>query len=157
MKKKLKITAFVLLLLLMGFFRESFFVNINSALYDKYYHENNHLIANLFSFLKNLSYQTIYVAKWFITPVFVLAYWFVQKRFLLVLFGEKKVVRWLSVLYLSLFLLAGIFFMVGWAFGNIEGGYTFSRLFMGLLQSPVPCMILIPVTYLYKKTNTNQS
>jgi hypothetical protein len=156
MNRKIKIISFVLVLLLLGFFRETLFVSINSTLYDKFYNENNHRVVWFLSFLNLLSYQTIYVAKWFITPLFVFVYWFIQRRFLLFLFNEKKFIRWLGILYLSLFLLAGVFYTAGWAFGKIEDGYTFSRLFMGLLQSPVPCMILIPAMYLYRQTNINQ-
>jgi hypothetical protein len=150
MNRKIKIALFVLALLVLGFFRETLFVSINSALYDKFYNENNNRVVWFLSFLNFFSYQTIYVAKWFITPLFVFVYWFIQLRFLLFLFNEKRTVRWLSILYLSLFLLAGVFYMAGWAFGKINDGYTFSRLFMGLLQSPAPCMILIPAMYLYK-------
>jgi hypothetical protein len=156
MNRKIKIALFVLFLLLLGFFRETFFLSINSALYDKFYNENNHRIVWFLSFVNMFSYQTIYVAKWFITPLFTFMYWFIQGRFLFFIFNEKSIVRWLSRLYLSLFLLAGIFFITGWVFGKAYDGYTFSRLFMGLLQSPVPCMILIPAMYLYKQTNINQ-
>jgi hypothetical protein len=139
----------------LGFFRENLFVNINGVLYNKFYNKNAPIIWYL-SFLSNVSYKTIYTAKWFITPFFTLMFWFIQKQFLWVVFNEKKVINWLSVLYLSLFLLAGIFFVVGWALGDINKGYVFSRLFMGLLQSPIACMILIPTAYLYKQTNINQ-
>jgi hypothetical protein len=139
----------------LGFFRENLFVNINDVLYSKLYNEPNPIIWYL-SFFKDASYNTIYIAKWFITPFFAFVFWFVQKRLLLVIFNEKKTTMWLSILYLSLFLLAGIFFVAGWALGDINTGYTFSRLFMGLLQSPVACMILIPTAYLYKQTNINQ-
>ena len=139
----------------LGFFRENLFVNINDVLYSKLYNEPNPIIWYL-SFLNNVSYNTVYIAKWFITPFFAFLFWFVQKELLFVFFNEKKIITWLSVLYLSLFLLAGIFFVAGWALGDIYKGYTFSRLFMGLLQSPVACMILIPTGYLYKKTNINQ-
>ena len=135
---------------MLGFFRETLFISINSALYDKFYNENNNRVVWFLSFLNLFSYQTIYTAKWFITPLFVFMYWFIQRRFLLFLFTEKRIVRWLSILYLSLFLLAGVFFIAGWVFGKINDGYVFSRLFMGLLQSPAPCMILIPAMYLYK-------
>ena len=139
----------------LGFFRENLFVNSNDVLYSKLYNEPNPIIWYL-SFLNNVSYNTVYIAKWFITPFFAFLFWFVQKELLLVFFNEKKIITWLSVLYLSLFLLAGIFFVAGWALGDIYKGYTFSRLFMGLLQSPVACMILIPTGYLYKQTNINQ-
>lgn len=155
MNRKIKIFLLILLLMALGFFRENLFVNINDVLYGKLYNEPNPIIWYL-SFLNNASYNTVYIAKWFITPFFAFLFWFVQMKLLLALFNEKKTTKWLSVLYLSLFLLAGIFFMTGWALGDIYGGYTFSRLFMGLLQSPVACMILIPTAYLYKQTNINQ-
>ena len=109
MKRRVKIFFFVLILLILGFFRETLFVSINSALYDKFYSENNHHIVWFLSFLNLFSYQAIYVAKWFITPLFVFLYWVIQKRFLFFLFNEKMITRWLTILYLSLFLLAGVF------------------------------------------------
>jgi hypothetical protein len=155
MNRKIKIALFILLLMALGFFRDNLFVNVNNLLYNKFYNKNASVIWYL-SFLSNVSYQTMYAAKWFITPLFTLMFWFIQRQFLWVIFNEKKVTNWLSVLYLSLFLLAGIFFVAGWALGDINKGYVFSRLFMGLLQSPVACMILIPTAYLYKQTNINQ-
>ena len=156
MNRKIKVILFVLLLISLGFFRETLFVNINAVLYTKYFNTVDHSGLLLERFIIVFSYNTIYTAKWFITPFFAFVYWFVQKQFLLLLFNEKKTTMWLSILYLSLFLLAGIFLVAGWAFGNLTQGYTFSRLFMGLLQSPAACMILIPVTYLNTKTNSNQ-
>jgi len=155
MNRKIKIILFVILLMTLGFFRENLFVNINDVLYNKLYNKNNPMIWYL-CFLQNASYKAVYTAKWFITPFFAFIYWFIQKQLLITVFNEKKIIRWLSVLYLSLFLLAGIFFVAGWALGDINKGYTFSRLFMGLLESPVACMILIPTMYLYKQTNINQ-
>jgi hypothetical protein len=157
MSRKIKIGLFVLLLIALGFFREMLFVAINAVLYNKYFNTNEHTGLLLEPLITGFSYQTLYIAKWFITPFFAFIFWIVQRNFLLFLFREKKAANWLSILYLSLFLLAGIFFTAGWAFGNITQGYTFSRLFMGLLQSPAPCMILIPVMYLYAKTNINQN
>ena len=155
MNRKIKIIAFVLLLAALGFFRENLFVNINNVLYNKLYNGNNPVVWYLV-FLNNVSYNVVYAVKWVITPFFAFIFWFAQKQFLNLLFNEKKITGWLSILYLSLFLLAGVFFVAGWALGDINKGYTFSRLFMGLLQSPVACMILIPTAYLYKQTNINQ-
>jgi len=155
MSKKIKIALFILLLMALGFFRENLFVNINDVLYSKRYNEPNPIIWYL-SFLRNTSYMSVYIAKWFITLFFAFVFWAIQRKLLLIIFNEKKIITWLSVLYLSLFLLAGIFFVAGWALGDINKGYTFSRLFMGLLESPVACMILIPTAYLYKQTNINQ-
>ena len=152
MNKKSKILLLVLLLMIFGFFRENLFINVNNALFNKIYNRNNHVVWYL-SFLKSVSYYTVYAAKWFITPFFAWLFWALQKQLLTTLFNEKKITDWLGILYLSLFLLAGIFFVAGWILGHLEKGYYFSRLFMGLLQSPVACMILIPTAYLYKQTN----
>ena len=153
MNRKLVISLFVIALLALGFFREMFFININSVLYNKYFQPTDeaHIYHPAFSFLTYFSYKTLYISKWFITLAFVALFWLIQKKFIFYLFDEKKAVFWLGMLYLSLLLLAGISFGAGWLFGNLEQGYRFSRIFMGLLQSPVPCMMLIPLTYFYKK------
>src|ERR1035437_3862975 len=103
MNIKFKITLFVILLLCLGFFREHLFVSINAILYNKYFNPTGydvHTIPPAFRFLNAFSYQTLYVAKWFITPLFVCFFWFVQKKFLRLLFHEKKTSSWLGVLYL---------------------------------------------------------
>ncbi|MEO8760670.1 MAG: hypothetical protein ABI388_05660, partial [Bacteroidia bacterium] len=129
MNRKIKIALFIIVLIFLGFLRENLFFTINAVLYNKYFSSTDHLGYALEPFIALFSYNTIYIAKWFITPFFAFVYWFTQKQFLLFIFHEKKTTIWLSMLYLSLFLLAGIFFVAGWAFGNITAGYTFSRLF----------------------------
>ena len=157
MSKKFKIVLFVISLVCLGFFRENFFVSLNGVMYNKYFNPptyDTHVIRPAFRFLNFFSYYTLYTAKWFITPLFACLFWFVQKKFLWFLFHEKKTTLWLSVLYLSLFLLAGISFCTGWLIGHLNDGYRFSRIFMGLIESPAPCMILIPLTYFYKNYKT---
>ena len=151
MNKNLKIVGFILSLITLGFLREYLFVSINSTLYYKYTNEFNphpFVIEKYFSYF---SYNTLYIAKWFITPLSAFIFWLTQRKFLFFLFANKKPIQWLNFLYVVLFVLAGLFFVAGWAVGNLTQGYTFSRLFMGLLQSPVACMILIPIMHLYKK------
>jgi len=71
MNRTIKISFFVLALLALGFFRETLFVSINSILYDKFYKENHHHVVWFLFFVNALSYQTVYIAKWVITPLFV--------------------------------------------------------------------------------------
>jgi hypothetical protein len=153
LKRKIKIAAFVLLLVVLGFLREYLFVAINSTLYFKYVNEINLHPFAIEKYLGFFSYSTLYTAKWFITPLSAFVFWLVQKQFLFFLFADKKPLQWLNALYALLFILAALFFAAGWALGNVTQGYTFSRLFMGLLQSPVACMILIPLMYLHKNKN----
>lgn len=159
MSRKLKISGFIACLLLLGFFREALFVNINADLYYKRYQpgEETAQITGFYSFLIGFSYWGLYTAKWFITLGMVALFWFLQKKFIAFLFDEKKALIWLSMLYLSLLLLAGISFGTGWLFGNLTQGYRFSRIFMGLLQSPAPCMLLIPLTFFYKQNQTQDN
>jgi len=156
MPRKLSITAFIVALLLLGLLRESFFMNLNALLYYKYYGTppGETPGAGTYGFLNAFSYNTLYASKWFVTLAFVALFWFIQKKFIGFLFAEKKAGFWLGMLYLSLLLLAGISFGTGWLTGYLNQGYRFSRIFMGLLQSPVPCMLIIPLAYFYKKTNT---
>lgn len=132
--------------------RESLFLNINAVLYNKYYPDAGaHGPAQAYAFLEQFSYLSLYRSKWLITLLIVAAYWLLQRLLLATAFREKKALSWLGMLYLSLLLLAAISYGAGWITGNLETGYRFSRIFMGLLQSPVPAMILIPIAYFYKQ------
>lgn len=157
MSRKLRILLIVLVLLFLGFLKEYVFVGINMVLFSKYYSapvEDGEPIRPAFMFLTAFSYNTIYTLKWLITPAFIGLFWFLQKKLLTIIFAEKKTSYWLGVMYLSLLLLAGISFFTGWAIGYIHEGYRFSRIFVGLAESPVPGMILIPLVYFYKNYNT---
>src|SRR5437868_5374268 len=104
MNKKLKIALYISLFVFVGFFRESLFVNLNGIMYNKYFNPpsfDTHFIQPAFRFLNFFPYYTLYTAKWFITPLFALLFWFMQKKFLWFLFNEKKTILWLGVLYLS--------------------------------------------------------
>ncbi|MGZ3865704.1 MAG: hypothetical protein ACXVOH_07820 [Bacteroidia bacterium] len=156
MSRKYKIAALVIPLMLLGFLKEYLFTGMNAQLYNKFYDPDEkykNIINPPFTLLDSLSYWNIYTIKWCITPVFIFLFWFLQKKLMTLLFTEKKAVRWLGFMYLSLLLLAGISFFTGWAVGYIEDGYRFSRIFVGLAESPVPCMVLIPLTYFYKNYN----
>lgn len=157
MSRKFKIFLLVALLMFLGFLREYIFVGINAVLYNKYFNTNEYDILSegyLMRFLEPFSYRTLYISKWFITLLFVFLFWFVQKKFIGFLFPKKKPNHWLGMLYLSLLLLAGISFGTGYLIGHINEGYRFSRIFIGLAESPVPCMILIPLIYFYNNYNT---
>lgn len=134
-------------------FRESLFLNLNAVLYNKYYPDAGaHGPSESYAFLEQFSYQSLYNSKWVLTLLIVAAFWFLQRMLLAAIYAEKKPLSWLGMLYLSLLLLAAISYGAGWITGNLEPGYRFSRIFMGLLQSPVPSMILIPIAYFYKQT-----
>lgn len=140
----------VVLFICLGFLREYIFVNVNVVLYNKL-HNESYPVPYTILFFNRFDYYTVYAMKWGLTSVFALLFFFAQRYTLKILFPEKIIVKWLFYFYLILLLLSVIAFGAGYLSGNTEGGYRFSRMFMGILQSPVPLMFLIPAGVLKSK------
>lgn len=153
MKRKVFIAlGFVGVLIVLGFLREFIFVNTNSILYSKFYNEN-YPVHSFFNFFKDKSYNFIYISKWFLTFLFILMYFYSQVLTAKFLLKENILRKWFFFFYLFLVILSVITFAVGWLAGNLNQGYIFSRLFLGILQSPLPIMFLLPVYFFTKKLN----
>lgn len=145
--RKIRIAAWIALLIFVGFLRENTFIYLNGLLYYKYYHLPSQINPAYLSFTNSWDYNQLYYFKWILTPAFTILFWALQYFLLKRLFTEKKFRRWLGVFYLYLFLLSGLAFGIGMIANANQTGYKFSRIFMGILQSPIPCMILIPISY----------
>jgi len=150
MKRKLIIILFVIFLIILGFFREFVFVNINTLIYNNKFNEN-YPYNSFFNSIDSFHFKSLYFAKWFLTAFFIYFFYFLQIRFSWFLFYEKKFKNWIFYLYSFLVMLSIITFLIGWLFNDLRQGYTFSRLFLGFLQSPLPTVFLTPVCYFYKK------
>jgi len=151
-RKGLIAFVFIAVLIVLGFLREFIFVNTNSILYSKYYNEDFPLHP-FFNFFRDKSYNFIYISKWFLTFLFILMYFYAQVLTAKFLLKENILRNWFFFFYLFLVILSVITFGLGWLAGNLNQGYTFSRLFLGILQSPLPIMFLLPVYYFTKKIN----
>lgn len=144
-----KVFLFILVLFVfaaLGFSRDFIFKNTNVHLAAKYY-EMDYSTHNIMDVLQNFSYWTIYSFKWILTIVFALFYYFVQRFVLLKIIKANFVKKWLNYMYVFLVILSAFTLGLGWCFGDTDQGYTFSRIFMGILQSPLPIMFLMPVAY----------
>ena len=150
MKRKGIIFLFILVLIALGFFREFVFVNINTMIYNARFNEN-YPISNFFSFIAHLNHKTLYIMKWVLTAVFIALFLFMQIQFSNYLFEKRNFKNFFLLFYLCLNVLASIAYFSGWIFNNLQQGYTFSRLFLGILQSPLPIIFLTPVFYFYEK------
>jgi hypothetical protein len=148
--KKLIIFLVIVGFIFLGFTREFFFVHFNTVLYN-ISHNENYEIPESFHFFYRFDYYTLYIAKWFITPSFIAVFFILQWILLKSVIPEKKVRTWLIYFYLILLLLSMLSFGTGYLFGYLKLGYRFSRLFFGILQSPVPVMFLLPVVILIGK------
>ena len=154
--KKLIIPLLILVFLLIGFTREFIFNHTNTVLYNKLHPEFTYPVPALISYLNHFEYKTVYALKWVFTALFCLLFFLLQRWTLKTVFPEKKYARWLLYFYLILLLLSVLAFGSGYIIGNTGGGYRFSRMFMGILQSPVPLMFLIPVGILKNKFDKAQ-
>lgn len=135
-----------------GFSRDFFFKNTNIHLGAKLY-EMEYSTHNFMDVLQNFSYWTIYTLKWIMTILFATLYYFLQRFVLIKTVKANFVKKWLNFMYLFLIILSALALGIGWAFGDVERGYTFSRIFMGILQSPLPIMFLMPVAFANSKLN----
>ncbi len=150
-----KISLLLLVLFIfafVGFSRDFLFKNTNTHLGAKLY-EMDYSTHNFMDVLQNFSYWTIYTLKWIMTILFAALYYLIQRIVLVKTVKANFVKKWLNFMYLFLLLLSALALGIGWVFGDIERGYTFSRIFMGILQSPLPIMFLMPVAFANIKLN----
>ncbi len=154
-RSKIQISLLVAILVLMGFFREFMFKNINVLLFNSL-HKRDYKVPSFFDFMQHWSYYSLYTFKWVLTFLFCSLFFWNQWLLLKKIFGEKNIRIWLIYFYLILLLLSIFAFATGYLIHNPEEGYLFSRKFMGLLQSPVPVMFLIPVGILKLKLEKRQ-
>lgn len=148
-----KINSLILVLFIfavLGFSRDFLFKNTNTHLGAKFY-EMEYSTHNFMDVLQNFNYWTIYIFKWVMTILFAVIYYFAQRIILIKTVKANFVKKWLNFMYLFLLILSAVALGIGWVFGDIDRGYTFSRIFMGILQSPLPIMFLLPVAYANSK------
>ena len=147
---KFQLSFLVIVLLIIGFFRYFVFENINVLLFNSLHHRQ-YQVPSFFNFMRDWSYSRLYFFKWILTLSFCTVFFFNQWLILKTIFTKKNTRIWLIYFYLILLLLSIVSFGIGYLINNPQGGYLFSRKFMGILQSPVPLMLLIPVGILKLK------
>jgi hypothetical protein len=150
MKKKVIVFLFVIALIFIGFIREFLFVNLNTIIINLKFKEN-YSYHHFFTFLTNYNYFSLYVSKWLLTAIFIILFLTIQIQFSYYLFKENYLKKWFLYFYLTLIILASIGYLSGWVYNNIKHGYAISRLFLGILQSPLPIIFLTPISHFYKK------
>ena len=146
-------TMIVLLLLLTGFIRDFTFKSINALLKARDNEIPYHLHASL-SFMEKYEYATLVDIKWVLTLLFTGIYLLIA-LLAIKLFFQNRMYMWvLTVAYIGITLLSGILMAAGYFFGITGKMYEFARYLMGIAQSPVILMILIPLLKLREKEKT---
>jgi hypothetical protein len=137
---------FLIFFVLLGFYREFFFVHYNNVMYQVYYHTDSHLKTPYWlQFLFHVPYNALYYAKYPLTIFFVLL--FLGLNFLAI----KKIgtvqsnSRYVIYAYLFMFLIAGFSMAYAYFFTKnlADDEYTLSRWLFGVAQSPIICLFLL--------------
>lgn len=155
--KSRQIILFIILFAAAGYMREFLFVQINVILYSKFYNSPPVLptpyIMQPFTYLE---YETLYYSKYFFTILSVAFFYLLNRLAVKKLSGLKQVLKALNWSYAVVLALAAITMAYGVFINNRidDDEYTLSRWFMGIVQSPLICLILLASQKLFTSNNS---
>ena len=153
-KKNWKTVLFIILLIgffiTFGFIREFLFVNINCQLAYLYYDYGKSCLDKDLYELSAWTYDELMDLKWHLTILFTVLYLILSVGTINTLFHNRPYLLWTIAGYLGVMLLSGFLYMGGNMIGFPHEGYRMARVCMGVLQSPLPLMALIPAFKLAK-------
>ena len=145
--------AVILLLIVLGFFRDYFVKNYNMYLYQVYYKDMSYYVAPEFSFLQHFSYLQLYYGKFLLAAAFCLIYFLIALLVIHTEFRNRKFIQISVYFHLAVVVTILIFYFYGtWMKGG-ERVEEVSRAFLALLQSPLLLMVLYPAFKLNAKLN----
>lgn len=153
----IKIICFLLLFGCLGYFREFFFVNLNNIMFQKYYHHTDLPIPSVMRFFDSFAYETLYYLKYIYSLLWIVIFFLANYFALKSLSAQKILLKFLVYSYLILLSLAAIAMGYGYFInGHLQDDeYTISRWLLGIVQSPIICLILIASEKLYPKTTAS--
>lgn len=150
-KKSVFLLLLIICLLLLGFYRDFVFKNINALIQS---HELNigFSMPSHLSVFDNFEYNTLIKIKWILTFAFSAFYLITSIITINILFKNKKYIRITIGVYIALILVSAIFMTLGYFLPTTSKNmYSFSRYLMGMAQSPLVLMILIPAFKISEK------
>ncbi|HRG57923.1 MAG TPA: hypothetical protein PK323_03145 [Bacteroidia bacterium] len=157
MKFKLRegflILILIIVFIVIGFFRDAVFMNLNSQLYKLYFKNYEYTLPNWLSVFEEWPYMKLYYFKYVLTAIFVVLYFLLSLTSVFAFSGNKKNIKWVFYAYGIVLFLSLLTYIGGYALNNFPKGFLFTRNLMGLLQSPFIVMIIIPALKLEKKAN----
>lgn len=151
LKKYILLALIISLLLFFGYYRDFVFKNINGLLKAWDYNLTYNLPPSL-QFFENYDYDTLLNIKWLLTLLFSLIYLLIALKTIRLLFENKKYTRITLAAYIAVITVSALFIATGLIFKSTsETMYEFARYLMGMAQSPVILMVLIPAFKLSEK------
>ncbi len=145
------------LTVLTGFCRDFIFKNIN-ALLKAWDFDMDFNISPSLAFLENFEYDTLLEIKWILTFIFSILYLIISLLVIKLIFKKRKYLMITVGTYVGITFFSIIFMAIGHFFPGTSGKmYEFARYFMGMAQSPIILMILIPAFKLSEKENNKRT
>ena len=129
MKKPISIILLVLVIIILGFYRDAVFIPINEDI------------------KKGADLNTL---KWILTGIFTIAYMAITVILLFILYKSIKYVLIALSVYAFILIVSFLISIVGYIFFSFQAVYPFIRTIMGVAQSPVIAMVLIAICYIDK-------
>jgi hypothetical protein len=140
----------IALLLLTGYCRDFVFKSIN-ALLQAWDSDKDYYLPASMRFIESYDYDTILDIKWLLTFLFSAVYLAIALLTIRVLFRNRRFLKITIVAYTGIVVLSGIFMLFGQLFRSPDKMYEFARYFMGIAQSPLVLMILLPLFKISEK------
>lgn len=146
------IAALILAFILLGFLRDFIFINLNYHLAHLKTEGSRSIAHSFFDFLNQFTFMQVYYSKYVITLLFTILNFLLGYFLIRIVLSTEKLLRLYAFLYIAVTAAALLFFAGGFIVGDSDQGYSFSRILMGFLQSPVPAALLIFGYPLYRKS-----
>lgn len=135
----------------LGYLRDSVFKTIN-ALLRAWDLDQDYFTPPFLNFMENLQYDTLVNLKWVLTLLFSILYLLISLTTIKFLFSNRTFFKITIWSYLAILIVSCVLITFGYVFkGTTEKTYEFARYLMGLAQSPLILMILIPAFKLSEK------
>jgi hypothetical protein len=151
-KRNLIVAFLVALYIVLGFFREFIFMNINEQIrvtYDTVYlhRPTESYVAPSMSWLSGFGYPTLYYSKWALTFITTLLFALLASVTIKNAFEDKGLVKITWIAYGAVFLAGLLFYLGGSLTGNRESTYDIARFLAGLTETPA-LLVILAASYL---------
>ncbi len=127
-----------------GFIRDKIFVDINELIdtisLDLNFEDNSLELA-----MASIAHKKLFATKWILTFLFSGAYLTMACIGVKLIFNKNQYIIYTIIFYLLIMFTSFLFYIGGMAFGDPPTGYLLARRFMGMVQSPILMMLVIPV------------
>lgn len=140
MTKKANLFLLTAGIVLLGFFREYLFANIN-WIYLTLTNGRMNAARPEFQFLINWSPSEILILKWSLTILFSILFFGITYLIIQLAFKKKLYNRIIIYFYCVLIGFSALFFLIGKLTGTYETIYGIIRTLMGIVQSFLPLML----------------